>query len=488
MGKDGLILTALSLFVAILTLLMETAWRRGWMPQWLARKMLHLGAVGACALAPALLHELVLLTSLVSAAEIFLLFAVASGRLFMDQEGGKSWGIALFPLAYLVLLMAFPDRRWLVVTPMAILAVSDAAAAVAGHLLARRYFQLTGDRKSVVGSCAFFLFTLALLVLVALITPTWAPFLVRSTPIWASFIFIALILTALEALGSTGWDNVLIPLGSALLLGGLPGRQVDPDLSLMLWAGVGLAAVFIPMAVKKKWLDPGGAVTAAVVGLWVLFFSGWMWLLPLLLFFGTSVALGKLSGANYPTSDVKKGRPRDFMQVVCNGGIYAVLSPFSLHQDATATYFTAMAISISVSTADTWSSEIGMYFKRIPVDILRFTFIPVGVSGGITLPGTAGGLLGACGMAWFCNLLIHGQFIGDFFFAVAFSGFGGMLLDSVLGSAFQARFRNPHTGLLSDKQVPGAWLVSGQSWMTNDLINLISNAFITGVALTLGWW
>ena len=48
MHNDTTVLLVLGAWVAVLTVAMETLDRRRVFPQWLARKVLHVGAVGAC--------------------------------------------------------------------------------------------------------------------------------------------------------------------------------------------------------------------------------------------------------------------------------------------------------------------------------------------------------------------------------------------------------------------------------------------------------
>ena len=145
-----MVLLVLGLVVAFLTAAMETLARREVFPQWLCRKVLHLGAVGACAVAPLLLDDIKVLTLIVAVTSLLLFALVGSGMLFREDGGRRSWGIALFPLPYLALLLIFPEvaDRWLIALPMLLLAVSDAFAAVVGTLFRTPSFTLTGDRKN----------------------------------------------------------------------------------------------------------------------------------------------------------------------------------------------------------------------------------------------------------------------------------------------------------------------------------------------------
>jgi len=62
---DLLIILPATLLTGILAVLFELSWRKLIIPQWLARKFLHIAAVGACAIVPLYLNSLQLLSYLV---------------------------------------------------------------------------------------------------------------------------------------------------------------------------------------------------------------------------------------------------------------------------------------------------------------------------------------------------------------------------------------------------------------------------------------
>lgn len=248
-----------------------------------------------------------------------------------------------------------------------------------------------------------------------------------------------------------------------------------------------LAVPFCWWARRAQVLSTGGALAAAAIGVSVVASQGWVWLLPLFVFLGSGVLLGRLN--KNAGTDVKHGKPRDAVQVVCNGGLYALLAVAQgLHSDVW------MSISICVALCDTWASEIGMYYRWPTVNITTARRVPSGLSGGVSVPGTVGGFIGAFIMAnvlWNMNApeefidgllsMVVNLFIYAWYMAVLVGfAMGGMLLDSLLGSLLQAKY--------DDGEGPrdqGNRLVSGVRWMTNDMVNLISNAATVGAAMLL---
>ena len=247
-----------------------------------------------------------------------------------------------------------------------------------------------------------------------------------------------------------------------------------------------LALPFTWLTVRMRVLTLGGALLAAVIALCVVGSQGWLMLLPLFLFLGSGVLLGRLN--KRARTDAKHGRPRDAMQVFCSGGIYALLA---VYDDFHVHWW--MSISICTAMCDTWASEIGMYVRWPTVSILTWKRVEPGLSGGISLPGTLGGFAGSMILASATYLFAlypadhHGwlitivSFAGIFLASLIISAFamGGMLLDSVLGAVLQVKY--------DDGEGPrdaGTHRIAGLHWMTNDVVNLVSNALTVAVA----WW
>lgn len=242
--------------------------------------------------------------------------------------------------------------------------------------------------------------------------------------------------------------------------------------------GIIISILFSLFTIRRKALTLDGAVVASLLGLWVLWFAGAKWLIPLFFFFITSTIIGRWTKKHSLTSDAKHGKARDYMQVWCNGGIYAVLATFA-NQNEPNLIYVLMLVSMAICTADTWSSEIGIYFRWKTYDVLRWEPVPTGLSGGVSMPGTVGGLVGALAIALVGNIMLFKNFKIDIILLISLSGFLGMLLDSILGASVQARYENSLTHTLTDHKDEHHKKVNGWHWMTNDAVNFWSNLIIT---------
>jgi len=463
-------LLPLAIIVVFTTLACEITARKAWLPYWVTRKILHFVAVGACAVA-ALEIERQLLMWIVAGAEVVLVGLILTNQLMREESGRRAWGIVWFPLAFVLLLLVESDAH-LIAFSMLVLAVCDPAATITGKLIGKRTYQLTGDPKSLEGNVAFVLSFCLLYLLAGPDIPA-----INFVVIGA----IAVIVAASEAAGSYGADNLTVPLFTAFLLNAFLKDPIEPSALLTLIAS-GIFFSQIPRIQKS--LTGGGIIAALLLAVVVSVGSRSMiWLLPLFVFFGSSLLIGKLFPAKTAASDAKHQQPRDATQVLANGAVYGFYAAF-MWPEAGLIYGTIpqteawLLIIMAIATADTWSSEIGQHFKQPTYDLLRWRKVPPGLSGGVSVAGTVAGLVGSALLVGCCFWLIPHVNL-ELCLKIILAGFIGMLLDSLLGSMLQAKYRDSTTSRLSDTPSEHGELVRGFSWMTNDLVNFL--AILIGV-------
>lgn len=244
---------------------------------------------------------------------------------------------------------------------------------------------------------------------------------------------------------------------------------------------------FIYLSVNRNSLSLPGAVGAAVIGWTVYFLVGWLWLIPLFFFLISSSVLAKLFSEREIESDEKMGKQRDIIQVFCNGFPYFLLA--LIYESMPEQVLFLMSVSMAIATADTWATEFGTHFSGKTISLLTGKRCRTGLSGGISLIGTFGALVGAVAVSLLCFGLLRYQFPQTDWLAllpfIIFFGFVGMLIDSFFGAIWQVKYIDSTSQNLFDAPAPNRQHHSGFSWMNNDLVNLLSN--LIGVVLAGVW-
>ena len=172
----------------------------------------------------------------------------------------------------------------------------------------------------------------------------------------------------------------------------------------------------------------------------------------------------------------KKSGTRDFIQVLVNG-LPALISVLLFHMTQEPVFTIAYTIAITEALADSIASDIGVLSKSQPVDICTFKPIEKGMSGGISLLGTFASML-AC-------LLCSGIYFVRFHdmkmsFVILVGSFLGCLIDSILGSRIQAKYRCAVCDKITEKNKhcdKNTIFLSGVRCIDNCMVNFISNTF-----------
>ena len=230
-------------------------------------------------------------------------------------------------------------------------------------------------------------------------------------------------------------------------------------------------------------LTATGALAAVVVGTAIFGSGGWRNAVVLLAFFLSSTALsqlGKRGSAKRTLLQIGKSGARDGAQVLANGGIAAACALAAL--GGAQIWHVAFAGAVAAATADTWGTEIGTLQSAPPRSILSGKRIAAGLSGGVSPVGSLAEVAGALFLAviaW----MVHAS---PALLAVAAGGFGGALIDSLLGASAQAlRFcRGCAEFCESDPHRCGAdtTLVRGIGWINNDAVNFLATAAGAAIA------
>ena len=182
-----------------------------------------------------------------------------------------------------------------------------------------------------------------------------------------------------------------------------------------------------------------------------------------------------------------KGERRDHRQVLANGGVAAAGALLGLRNPELGVWLLTSALA--AAAADTWATAFGARSAVPPRLILGGRVVPPGTSGGITPMGSAGGAAGAILVAA-VGAIPAG--VPALFPVAALVGFGGMVLDSVLGAAAQGRFRCVECAERSEWPVHRCGRPTthegGLVWLDNDGVNLTAATGAAVVAWAAWVW
>jgi uncharacterized protein (TIGR00297 family) len=243
-----------------------------------------------------------------------------------------------------------------------------------------------------------------------------------------------------------------------------------------------LALALGPAVALATWraglLDPRASLAAAVLGS-ATAIAGVDWMALLLAFFASSVALGRLRRAakhartRAVLDDV---RARTARQVLANGGLFGLGALTAVAIDAGPSVQGAALGALAAATADTWATEVGLAIGGTPRHILTFRPLAPGLSGGVTLAGTAATVAGAALLALLARTLGWPAAAAT---AGALGGVAGSLADSVLGATLQSR-RRAADGTLTERTADlrgiATMHATGLRWLDNDGVNFAATA------------
>ena len=188
----------------------------GW-PAEVQRKLVHVGVGIYAMLLPLVLDKgAFILFAVLALAALLVLRSPWAGKragASLHSVERRSWGDLLFLVAVTVLFVRAPGDPALYLLPIAVLTLSDAAAAVVGTEYGRRRFG-AGDRlKSMEGTVAFFVVTW-MVAMTILVAATDVPRV--NTVLLATVV--AAFAAQVEAESWKGLDNLFVPVGIHALL------------------------------------------------------------------------------------------------------------------------------------------------------------------------------------------------------------------------------------------------------------------------------
>jgi uncharacterized protein (TIGR00297 family) len=255
--------------------------------------------------------------------------------------------------------------------------------------------------------------------------------------------------------------------------------------------GLAGAAATSLVARRAGALSPDGTFAATGVGAAVVAGSGFRGGAMLVAFFVSSTLLGRLPG----TADLeqRRGRERDAVQVMANGGVAAALalaSSFAPEQSRSL-LLAGFGGAVATATADTWATEIGSRSHTQPRSIRTMRPTAPGASGGVTVAGLTASAVGAALIAGMASTPFTTDSDHTFMpvIPIAFGGFSGALVDSILGATVQVVRFCDACAVETEHQVHHCGaptrVTRGAPWCDNDLVNVLATAAGATTAMLL---
>lgn len=248
------------------------------------------------------------------------------------------------------------------------------------------------------------------------------------------------------------------------------------------------AAILITLfSLGYKKLTPPGVYCAWIVGFACMYFGGlfgFVTLLVTFIFLIVSDRLAQKEKARLNDINEKSDR-RDIFQVLSNVGIGTlVLIIFGFTNEPR--FLICFSACMAGSLADSFASAFGSLSRLPAIDILSFNKVRNGLSGGITANGLTASLFGSLIIS-----LVYGIFINFNILTMLFIitvGFLAAIVDSILGSLIQSKYKCAVCGLLTEKhehcKKKTVW-VKGLKFINNDAVNFLSGTIAFLISLII---
>ena len=385
----------------------------------------------------------------------------------IHSQKRKSYGTIYFPLSYLIVSYLFWEKNEFVILSFLILAISDPIAAQMGSRKnSIRKFKVWYDYKTINGTIAFFISSIFILVIGNI-------FILKYKLIDSIFFifFTAIFATISEITSKKGTDNLSIPIISILIMVGLNDQfsnheEIINKLYILLKLVAITFILFIPYKIKV--LSISGYFGSITLGALIVLFGNTVQFILIAMFFVLSSIINLI--IKKYTARRSKNSHRNILQVLCNGGVAIFICIYEYFNPNPINIY-LYAATVAAATSDTWATEFGKLSKSKPISITSFQPIEHGLSGGITMIGLFGSMLGASIIGLAAYLLINSKLI--LIFGVVFSAFLSALLDSLIGDTLQGKFQTKSGTIIEQMQLDTI-LISGYKIIDNNLVNFIA--------------
>ncbi len=197
----------------------------------------------------------------------------------------------------------------------------------------------------------------------------------------------------------------------------------------------------------RKALDLFGSIFMIIMGIIIIFSAGVNWLILIFIFLLLGLLFTKYKHQYKKEIGVYEGT-RTLKNVISNGIVAFIMAAFG--------NYAGFIGSIATATADTLASEVGVVQQ--PRLITTLKKVPPGTDGGISVLGTAAGIIGAgiIGVSAYLLGIYPNPYITLKIAIIA--GTAGCFIDSILGAVLERRnyLSNEYVNLIAT--ITGAFL------------------------------
>ena len=460
-----------------------------------ARQWVHIGSGGFALLLRVLTGwQAAAMAATALVFNLVLLPRIGGRRLYrpVDHERGFPLGILLYPLAVLLLILAFPARLDIAAAAWGILAFGDGFATLAGRAVSlnaeaaeladkNRSFSANSANsaflsrrlpwspdKSIAGTMAFVgIGSLAGVALAWWVRPAVTPLPPLAFTI-AAPLAAAVLAGLVETIPIRLDDNISVPaaaaavlwIGSLMTASAAAGAR-DVIVAALPWAiGVNLVTSWI--AYRARTVSRSGAITGAAVGAIIYAGGGagaWGLLMVTFLAASGSSRFGLARKERLGIAEERGGR-RGAGNVIANCGVAAIAAVAAVTTPYRTLALAALVAALTAGGSDTVASETGKAWGRSTFLVTTLRRVKPGTPGAMSLEGTAAGLIAAFVVAAIGAAL--GLVPTSAILIVVAAATAGALVESALGATLE-----------------------GPGILNNDMLNFINTAVAAAVALAI---
>lgn len=439
----------------------------------LARQVVHMGVGAAAVLLRWLTWPQAAACAAAAVAFNWLVLPRVAGRLIFrpgERASGGPGGIVVYPAAVLALVLVFRERLDIAAAAWAVLAFGDGAATLVGRRLGGTGRWPWNPDKSVAGTLAFVgAGAAAGIGLAHWVAPAVgggvAPWFLVAGPIAA-----AIVAGLVETLPVRLDDNLSVPIAAGATLWVLSlvdahlAREAVASLSSRApGAGILVNTLVAAVSWRLRSVSISGVIAGWAIGVGIWFAVGAGGWIVLFAGFAAAAISSRVGLARKSVLGIaqERGGRRGAGNALANclvavaAAVLAVASPYGLEARV------AMVAALVGGASDTVASEIGKAFGRITWSAVTWRRVEPGTIGGMSVEGTAGGVLAALLLASLAAAL--GVIAATAIWAIVAGALLAMVAEGVLGATLEPR------GIVN-----------------NDVLNFIETA-VAAVAATLLW-